>query len=71
MKLAGVVLILAGVAALIYGGITFTTHKKAIDMGPVQVTRTSHHHVPLPPVLGLAFILGGGFLAYAGGKNSR
>jgi hypothetical protein len=71
MKLAGVVLILAGVAALIYGGITFTTHKKAIDMGPVQVTRTSHHHVPLPPVLGLAFILGGGFLAYAGGKNGR
>jgi len=71
MKLAGIVLMLAGVAALIYGGITFTTHKKEIDMGPVQVSRTHHHHVPLPPVLGVAFILGGGFLAYSGSRAGR
>jgi hypothetical protein len=71
MRLAGVVLMLAGVAALIYGGITFTTHKKAIDMGPVQVIHAHHHHVPLPPILGVAFILGGGFLAYSGSRGGR
>ncbi len=71
MKLAGIVLMLAGLAALIYGGITFTTHKKEIDMGPLQVSRAHHHHVPLPPVLGIAFILGGGFLAFSGSKSGR
>jgi len=70
MKLAGIVLMLAGLAALIYGGVTFTTHKKEIDMGPLQVSRAQHHHVPLPPILGIAFILGGGFLAYSGSKSS-
>jgi hypothetical protein len=71
MKLAGIILIIAGVAALIYGGITFTTHKKEIDMGPLQVSRSSHHQVPLPPILGVAFILGGGFLAYSGSKSGN
>jgi len=71
MKLAGIVLMLAGLAALIYGGITFTTHKKEIDMGPVQVSHAHRHHVPLPPVLGIAFILGGGFLAFSGSKSGR
>jgi hypothetical protein len=71
MKLAGVILILAGVAALIYGGISYTTHKKALDMGPVQVTRSEHHSVPLPPLLGLALIAGGGFLAFAGARASH
>lgn len=71
MKFAGIILMLAGVAALIYGGISFNTHKKAIDMGPLQVTRSAHHHVPLPPILGVAFILGGGFLAYSGGRSGN
>lgn len=62
---------LAGVAALIYGGIAFTTHKRDIDMGPVQITHARHHHIPLPPILGVAFILGGGFLAYSGSKGGR
>jgi hypothetical protein len=71
MKLAGIILMLAGVVALIYGGITYTTHKKAIDMGPLQVTTSHEHHVPLPPVLGVAFLLGGGILTYAGSKAGR
>jgi hypothetical protein len=71
MKLAGIILMLAGVAALIYGGISYTTHKKAIDMGPLQVTASHEHHIPLPPILGVAFIVGGGFLAYAGTKAAR
>ena len=71
MKLAGVILILAGVAALIYGGLSYTTHKKTIDMGPVQVTRSEHHNIPLPPLLGAALIAGGGFLVIAGARNAH
>ncbi|MBV8674502.1 MAG: DUF3185 domain-containing protein, partial [Acidobacteriaceae bacterium] len=52
MKIFGVILIIAGVAALIYGGFTWTTHKKAVDLGPIQVEKTKQHSLPLPPLLG-------------------
>lgn len=68
MRLAGVILMLVGVAALIYGGFSYTTHKKAINLGPVQVETRHHHRVPLPPVLGIAFVAGGA-LAYFGTKD--
>ena len=71
MKIAGVVLIIAGVAALIYGGFTFTTQKKAVDMGPIQIDKTEHHSVPLPPLLGMIAIVGGGALFYFGVKERR
>lgn len=71
MKLAGIILILAGVAALIYGGFSYTTDKKTIDMGPVQVERAHHHDVPIPPLMGVAFLAGGGLLVYFGAKQSR
>jgi uncharacterized membrane protein YidH (DUF202 family) len=69
MKLAGILVIILGVAALIYGGVSFTTQKKAVDLGPLQVTKTEHHSVPLPPILGIAAIVGGGFLTYFGAKQ--
>jgi drug/metabolite transporter (DMT)-like permease len=71
MKIAGIVLIIAGVAALLYGGFTYTTHKKAVDLGPVQIEKTEHHSVPLPPLLGIVAIIGGGALFYLGAKEAR
>ncbi len=69
MKLAGILLIILGVAALIYGSVSFTTQKKAVDLGPLQVNKTEHHSVPLPPILGVVAIVGGGFLTYFGAKQ--
>jgi len=71
MKIAGIILIIAGVAALLYGGFTYTTHKKAIDLGPVQLEKTEHHSVPLPPLLGVVAIIGGGALFFFGAKEAR
>ena len=71
MKIAGIVLIIAGVAALLYGGFTYTTQKKAVDLGPLQVEKTEHHSVPLPPLLGVVAIIGGGALFFFGGKEGR
>ncbi len=70
MKLAGVILMLVGVAALIYGGFSYTTHKKAIDMGPVQVERTHHHDVPIPPLLGVAFLAGGALVFFTARRGA-
>ena len=71
MKIAGIVLIIAGVAALLYGGFTYTTQKKAVDLGPLQVEKTEHHSVPLPPLLGVVAIIGGGALFFFGAKEGR
>jgi len=71
MKIAGIVLILVGIAAVAYGGFSFTSHKKALDMGPIQVEKTEHHTVPVPPILGIACIVAGGALVYFGARKSR
>ena len=71
MKVIGIVLIIGGVVALLYGGFTYTTHKKAVDVGPLQIEKTEHHSVPLPPLLGVVAIIGGGALFYFGAKEGR
>jgi len=69
MRIAGIILIIAGAIALIYGGFSYTSEKKAVDLGPLQVYTTEHHNFPVPAILGIAAILGGGILIYAGTKQ--
>jgi len=71
MKIFGVILIIAGVAALLYGGFSWTTHKKAVDLGPIHVEKAEQHSLPLPPLLGVVAIIGGGALFYSGAKEGR
>jgi uncharacterized membrane protein HdeD (DUF308 family) len=59
MRFVGIVLIVIGVIALAYQGITYTTHKKVLDIGPIQATREERHTVPLPPILGVLALIGG------------
>lgn len=69
MKIAGIVLIIAGIVALVYGGFSYTTTKKDVDLGPLQVSHKQSHTVPLPPVLGVIGIIAGGALVYFGARN--
>ncbi len=69
MKAAGIFLIVLGVIALIYGGVTYTTHKKVIDLGPIQAEKKETHDIPLPPILGVVAIVGGGAMLLIGGKS--
>jgi uncharacterized membrane protein len=67
---AGLALIVLGVIALAYQGFTYTTHKKVLDVGPIQATKEEHHTVPLPPVLGGLALVGGIVLLVVGGKEA-
>ncbi|MGH9747667.1 MAG: DUF3185 domain-containing protein [Candidatus Acidiferrales bacterium] len=69
-SMAGLVLIVLGVVALVYQGFTYTTHKKVLDMGPIQATKEERHTVPLPPVLGAIALVGGIVLVLAGRKEA-
>lgn len=59
ISIAGIVLIVLGVVALAYQGITYTSRETVLDIGPVQATAERQKTVPLPPVLGIAAVAGG------------
>jgi drug/metabolite transporter (DMT)-like permease len=64
----GIALIVLGVIALAYQGFTFTTHKKVLDVGPIEATKAEHHNVPLPPILGVLALVGGVAVLVVGRK---
>jgi hypothetical protein len=55
----GVILIVIGVVSLAYQGITYTTKEKVVDLGPVKVETERERTIPLPPVVGVAALVGG------------
>jgi len=66
MAIAGILLVLLGVVALVYQGITYTSRDTVIDIGPVHATAERQHTLPLPPVLGALAIIGGAVLLVGG-----
>jgi hypothetical protein len=68
--LAGLLLVVLGVLVLAYQGITYTKQRKVVDLGPIQATTKTEKHIPLPPILGAAAVLGGVVLVFAGGRQS-
>ena len=71
MKIAGILLIIDGIAVLIYGGFSYTSQKKAVDIGAIQINRTENHTLPVPPILGIVAIVGGASLVYFRVKSGR
>jgi len=69
MRLAGIVLIVLGVLALAYGGITYTTREEIVDIGPIEATAERERTVPLPPIIGGAAVIGGIVLLVAAGRK--
>lgn len=62
----GVVLIVLGLVALVYQGVTYTSRETVIDIGPLHATADRQKTVPLPPVLGVAATAGGVVLLVVG-----
>ena len=70
MKIAAIVLIVLGVLALAYGGISYTREEKVLDIGPIEATAKRRETSPLPPILGAAAVVGGiAMLVVAGRKR--
>ncbi len=67
--LIGIVLIVVGIIALAYQGITYTTREKVVDIGPIQMTADKTKTIPLPPIVGGIALVGGIVLLVAGGKK--
>jgi hypothetical protein len=70
VKLIAVLLIVLGLVAPAYGGITMTTRDKIVDLGPVEVTQEEEHRLPLPPIIGGIAVAAGIIMLVAGARKS-
>jgi hypothetical protein len=70
MKIVGIMLIVLGVIALAYGGISYTKREKVLDIGPLEATTETKETIPLPPVLGGLALVGGIALLIAGSRKN-
>lgn len=68
--IVGIVLIVLGLAALVAGGVTYTTRETVIDVGPLQATADRERTFPLPPVAGFAAV-GAGIALLVTGIRTR
>lgn len=69
-KFAALLLIIAGVLALGYGGFTYTKESHKIDVGAVHLAVDEKQHVNVPVWAGIGALLVGGFLLTIGRKSS-
>ena len=65
-----IILIVVGIAALAYQGITYTTREKVVDLGPIQMTAEKSKTIPLPPILGAIALIGGIVLLVVGSRKT-
>jgi hypothetical protein len=68
--LLAIILIVVGIVAFAYQGITYTSREKVVDLGPVQVTAEKTRTFPLPPIVGGIALVGGIILLLMGGKKA-
>ena len=68
-SVVGIALIVVGVIALVYQGITYTTREKVIDLGPLKAEVEKQKTIPLPPILGVVALAGGIVLLVVGGRR--
>jgi hypothetical protein len=69
IKLAAVVLLVAGVLALVYGGFSYTKDTTAVKLGPLELAVKQKESVNIPVWAGVGAIVAGGLLLVFGGKK--
>jgi uncharacterized membrane protein len=61
-QMIGLVLLIAGVLALAYGGFTYTKDTDKAKIGPIEITVKDKEHVNIPMWAGIAAAVVGGIL---------
>jgi hypothetical protein len=68
-KVLGLVLIVLGILSFAYEGISFTTRKNIVDLGPIHASKDERHTVPIPPILGGLLLVGGVILVLSDSRS--
>jgi len=71
ITIAGIILIILGLIALAYQGITYTSKEEALKVGPIKVISEKERTIPLSPVVGAAALGAGILLVIVGVRGGR
>ena len=69
VKVFGIVLIVAGILGLAYGGFTYTKESHDLKIGPVEMSIKDKETVNVPVWAGVGAIVVGGLLLVFGSKK--
>jgi hypothetical protein len=69
MKILGVVLLAAGILALVYGGFSYTKETHEANLGPLSLEVKEKERVNVPLWGGVALAVVGGGLLLVGGRK--
>ena len=69
MKILGVVLLAAGILALVYGGFSYTRETHEANVGPLSLEVKEKERVNVPLWGGVALAVAGGALLLFGGRR--
>lgn len=59
MKILGIILIVIGIAMMLFRQITFTTEKEVADLGPIELNKKERETVAWPMYAGIALTVCG------------
>jgi hypothetical protein len=68
-RIAGLVLIVLGIVALVSGGVFWTDRDTVFEAGPVSIQSADREGFSLPPVLGIIALVGGIALVLIPGRT--
>jgi drug/metabolite transporter (DMT)-like permease len=69
VRFIGIVLLLAGIAALAYGGFSYTRQTHEAKLGPLEFSIRRTETIDVPVWAGVAAALVGGLLLAVGGRK--
>jgi hypothetical protein len=69
VKVVAIVLIVAGILGLLYGGFSYTKNTHEAKIGPLEVSVGEKEHVNVPLWVGIAAIVVGGILLIAPSRS--
>ncbi len=70
LMLAGVVLIVLGIAGLIAQNVSFTETKRVVDLGPLQIRTEEQHNLPIPTIAGIFAVIAGLGMIFAARRST-
>ena len=68
-RAVGIVLIIIGIVALVWGGVFWTDRETVVDAGPIELSTEDREGFALPPVLGVIALVGGIVLVAIPGRR--
>jgi drug/metabolite transporter (DMT)-like permease len=70
-RIAGLVLVVLGIVALVWGGVFWTDRDTVINAGPLEITTEEREGLRVPPIVGVIALIGGMVLLVAPARSSR